>query len=142
MSTRFFICLCFFVSSFGLQGQMLWPGQYLLSSSGTLNALDQNQQHLNPAAIHNTNRKGFRFNSTSPIFFADLSQVNLGLFYTRKFVFLYHELSGQFHTALSHLGTTHALALPIGQNLSIGLGMQVQLSVSVCRPASVFHDPQ
>jgi len=91
MSTRFFICLCFFVSSFGLQGQMLWPGQYLLSSSGTLNALDQNQQHLN--------------------------------------VFLYHELSGQFHTALSHLRTTHALALPIGQNLSIGLGMQVQLLI-------------
>ncbi|MFN5505430.1 MAG: hypothetical protein ACK48O_01705, partial [Flavobacteriia bacterium] len=67
MSTRVFICLCFFVSSFGLQGQMLWPGQYLLSSSGTLNALDQNQQHLNPEALHNTNSTGFRFNSTSPI---------------------------------------------------------------------------
>lgn len=106
--------------------QLSLPTQHLFAQVGTLNANDQNQQNLNPAALHPTDTFAYRFFVTSPIQISNLAAANAFLYYRKKHLFLFHEVGGLFQTAQSQLFTNHALALQLNDKISMGLGLEIK----------------
>ncbi|MEY4286479.1 MAG: hypothetical protein RL511_552 [Bacteroidota bacterium] len=106
--------------------QLSLPTQHLFAIVGTLNANDQNQQNLNPAALHPTDTFACRFFVSSPLRVANLAAANAFLYYRKKQLFLFHEIGGLFQAAQSHFFTNHALALQLNHKISMGIGIQLK----------------
>lgn len=109
------------------KAQLFTGAQIFLQPSGLLNAIDQNQQQLNPAASCPKAQKGFYFYASVPLQIANLNGTYFSCFYTQNRWAIYHEFSGVFHPAGQYFQTAHALAFAPYPGLHIGLGLQVQL---------------
>jgi hypothetical protein len=104
--------------------QVICSPQHFSLAAGTLNALDQNQQNLNPAAVHATDTFGLRVFVYSPLRIADLTAANAFVYFQRKRISMYHEIGGLFQKARNQLYSSHALSIPFNNKLSIGIGLQ------------------
>ncbi len=127
MSKSLLLLFLFVGSQIRAKAQIFVGAQNFLQPSGLLNAIDQNQQQLNPAASCPKAQKGFYFYASVPLQIANLNGAHFSGFYTQHRWAIYHELSGVFHPAGQYLQTAHALAFEPYPGLHIGLGLQVQL---------------
>lgn len=109
------------------QAQVVVGAQSFMQPSGLLNAIDQNQQRLNPAASCPKEQKGIYFYTSAPIQIANLNGAYINCFYARSRCAIYHELSGVFHSSGQYIQTAHALALKPITGLQIGLSLRVEL---------------
>ena len=109
------------------KAQLFTGVQNFLQPSGLLNAIDQNQQHLNPAASHPQENKGLYFFTSAPLQISNLNAAQLSIFYAYSQFAMYHELNGVFHPSNQQFQTTHSLAFSPYPGLRIGLGLQIQL---------------
>ncbi|MEY4804692.1 MAG: hypothetical protein RL331_1211 [Bacteroidota bacterium] len=127
MSKSLLILYLFVGGQMLAKAQLFTGAQNFLQPSGLLNAIDQNQQQLNPAASCPKAQKGFYFYASVPLQIANLNGAYFSCFYTQNRWAIYHEFSGVFHPAGHFFQTAHALAFAPYPGLHIGLGLQVQL---------------
>jgi hypothetical protein len=127
MSKSLLLLFLFLGSQMLAKAQLFTGVQNILQPSGLLNALDQNQQQLNPAASCPKAQKGIYFYASVPLQISNLNGAYLSCFYTQNRWAIYHEFSGVFHPAGHFFQTAHALAFAPYPGLHIGLGLQVQL---------------
>jgi hypothetical protein len=123
------LILIFFLFGYQIEArpQLFSGAQKFLLPTNLLNALDQNQQQLNPAASHPKAQKGIQIYASAPFQIPNLNGAHFSYFYRYKQIAIYHELSGVMHPASQLYQTAHALALTPYPGLRIGLGLQLQL---------------
>jgi hypothetical protein len=107
--------------------QVFAGAHFFLQPSVLLNAIDQNQQQLNPAASCPKAQKGCYFYASAPLQINNLNGLHFSCFYAQNRWAIYHELSGVFHPAGHFIQTAHALSFAPFSGLRIGLGLHLQL---------------
>lgn len=127
MSKSLLLLFLFVGGQLRVKAQVFAGTQNFFQPSGLLNATDQNQQHLNPAASGPKAQKGFYFYASVPLQIANLSGAHFSCFFSQNRWALYQEFSGVFHPAGYFLQTAQALAFSPYPGLNIGLALQVQL---------------